>query len=134
MRYFVLLFIATYIAGAGCSNSGYYWHNPVKTLTEAKRDCLGCRKMAVAEASEAVAEHYYSQSSTVSGSNGSGYGIDESGPDCSALRGWTTWGVTYQENVFRGCMKRKGYRWASEDELSQSVRKRDLAVDSIAGR
>ncbi|MHC4509786.1 MAG: hypothetical protein ACYTAO_12635 [Planctomycetota bacterium] len=134
MRFFILIFMTACVAGTGCAGSGYYWHNPAKTLAQAKRDCLGCRELAVAEASEAVAEHYYSRPVTAGGSNGSGHGIDASDPDHSALQGWTTWGLTYQENVFRGCMKRRGYRWANADELGQSVRRRTLPVDGVAGR
>ncbi|UCC97402.1 MAG: hypothetical protein JSW66_16350 [Phycisphaerales bacterium] len=113
MRLFVLILVPVCAAGAGCADGGYYWHNPAKTRAQAKRDCLRCRNLAVAEASQAVAEYYYGHSATARGPNGSGHGIDPSDADCSALRGWTEWGATYQENVFRGCMKHKGYRLTS---------------------
>lgn len=113
MRGFVLIFMAVCAAGAGCGSSGYYWHNPLKTRTQTKRDCQECRHLAATEASEAVAEYYYRNSPAARGLNGPADGIDAGASDYSTVRGWSTWGTTYQENVFRGCMKHRGYRLIS---------------------
>jgi hypothetical protein len=134
MRIIASTLALVWVSSAGCAGGKYYWHNPAKTLAEAKRDCLQCRDQAVAEASEAVAEYYYSAHVTPGASNGSERGIAMGDADGSALRGWTAWGETYRENVFRGCMRRKGYRRVRADELDQSVRRRALPGDDVEGR
>lgn len=138
MRFLALMLIAVCAGNAGCGPN-YYWHNPAKSLTEAKRDCLQCGKLSLNEASEAVAEDYYGGSTRYYNSSTTargfyGHQIDPDGPDHSAIQGWTTWGTMYRENVFRGCMNRKGYQLVREGELSRLVRRRDLGIYGVAGR
>jgi len=121
------------VAGAGCAGGEYRWYNPARSPAEARRDCLECRDQAVAEASKAVAEHYYGARVTPIASNDSETGIARGEVDRDALRGWTEWGQTYRENVFRGCMKDKGYRRVRADELDPSARRRAPPVDHVPG-
>ena len=121
------------VAGAGCAGSQYCWYNPAKTQAEARQDCLECRDQAVAEASQAVAEYYYSPRVTSSVSSSPDPGLARGEVDRDALRGWTEWGQTYRENISRGCMRDKGYRRIRADELDASARRQALPVDIVAG-
>ncbi len=134
MRNIAITLVLISVTVAGCSIRHCYWYNPAKTLEEAKRDCRECYNEAVAEASEAVAEYYYDHAAPPGRLYYFRRGIASSEADYNALYGWIMWGDSYRQNVFRGCMKRRGYFRISADQLGQSVRKRSLYMDNVAGR
>jgi hypothetical protein len=119
----------------GCLGASSYWYNPAKTVNEAERDCRQCYDQAVRRASEDFADEYYGRSSDMRESpHYSGRYDHLSSSEFGALREWTLWGTTYRENLFRGCMKSKGYRLTRKDDLAPRVRIRWLAAGKIAGR
>ena len=119
----------------GCSCASHYWYNPDKTVNEAQRDCRQCYDQAVRRASEGFADEYYGRPAEMRESPHFSARCDNlNGSDFGALREWTLWGTTHRENLFRGCMKSKGYRLTGKDELGPRVRTRSLAAGKVAGK
>lgn len=119
----------------GCSGASHYWYNRAKTVNEAQRDCRQCYDQAVRQASEDLADEYYSRPAETGDVPHVSARCDNlNGSDVGALREWTLWGTTHRENLFRGCMKSRGYRLTGKDELGPRVRTRSLAAGKVAGR
>lgn len=127
MRNSAITLVLISVTVAGCSIRHCYWYNPAKTLEEAKRDCRECYN-------EAVAEYYYDHAAPLGWFYHFRRGIAGSEADYNALDGWIMWGDSYRQNVFRGCMKRRAYFRVRADQLGESVRKRSLYMDNVAGR
>ena len=135
MRAIALMLVLTSLIFAECSCASGYWYNPVKTVNEAQRDCRQCYDQAVRRASEDLADEYYGNSPEMRQSPYFSSRCDNlSGSDVGALREWTLWGTTHRENLFRGCMKFRGYRLTGKDELGLRVRTRSLAAGNVAGK
>ena len=120
---------------SGCSSPRHYWYNPEKLLSEARQDCRECYDEAVEQAAEDVALEYYNRpyemretpySSTRS--------EDEERIDLRPLWESTNLGTSHRENIFRGCMKSRGYNLTREDELGQRIRKSSLRAGKVAGK
>jgi hypothetical protein len=134
MRNIAFTLVLIFITVAGCTIRNCYWYNPAKTLEEARGDCQECYNKAVAEASEAVAKYYYDRAALHNSLYGFGRGSVIGESDDNALYGWFMWEDSYRQNVFRGCMKSRGYRRIKADQLGQSIRKRSLSMDNVAGK
>ena len=120
---------------SGCSGPRYYWYNPEKLLSEARQDCRECYDEAVEQAAEDLAIEYYSRpyemretpySSTDS--------KDEERIDLRPLWESTNLGTSHRENIFRGCMKSRGYHLTREDALGRHIRKSSLRAGKVAGQ
>lgn len=120
---------------SGCSSPRHYWYNPEKSLSKARRDCRECYDEAVQQAAEDVADEYYRRPPEMrempycSTRNQSVESVD-----LRPLWDSTVWGTTHRENIFRGCMKSRGYRLTREDELGRHIRKSSLRVGKVAGK
>lgn len=122
-------------AFGGCSGASCYWYNPAKTVNEAQRDCRQCYDRAVRRACEDFADEYYGHPLQMRESPYLAARWDDpAGSDFGALSTWTLWGTTHRENLFRGCMKSRGYRLTRKDDLGPRARTRRLAAGMVAGR
>ena len=124
-----ILFLAT-----GCSCSRHYWYRPDRTLEQARADYHECQRKASHEAFEAATEQYI-QRTRAPGHAASSYNTprEESTFD-DPVYTWLTWGDLYEQNVFAGCMKAKGYTRLQAHRLPDKVRTKTLSLGALAGR
>jgi len=135
VRAFASILLPIGFALSTCSCAVHYWYDPAKTLNQARRDCRECYDQAVTLASEDLAHEYYSRSPEMRQRpycSTRGDGLDP--VDLGPLWESTFWGDTHRENLFRGCMKSRGYRLAREDQLGRRVRKSCVRTHKVAGR
>jgi len=136
MRTITSILVFTGFFLSGCSNPHYYWYNPEKSLSEARQDCRECYDEAVEQATDDATLEYYNRrpyemreapySSTRS--------EDEERIDLRPLWESTNLGTSHRENIFRGCMKSRGYRLRREDRLDGTIRKSSLKAGKVAGK
>ena len=120
---------------SGCSSPRHYWYNPEKTLREARLDCRECYNQAVEQAAEDVAYEYYTRPPDVREEPYSSTRNRHSERiDLRPLWDSTDWGGTHRENIFRGCMRSRGYYLASEADLDSDIRKSSLRAGKVAGK
>ena len=120
---------------SGCSGSRRYWYNPEKPLVEARQDCRECYNQAVEQAAEDVADEYYRRPPEMRQTPPwSGHSDRWSGSEFDALNESTLWGMTHRENLFRGCMRSRGYCLTREDALGRHIRKSSLRAGKVAGK
>ena len=123
------------LALSGCSRLHYYWYNPDKYLSEARQDCRECDDKAVLQAAEDVADAYYRQPPDMRDTPFLSTRSERwSGAEFDPLYESTLWGPTDRENLFRGCMKSRGYHLVREDELGRHIRKSSLRAGKVAGK
>ncbi|MFH1719168.1 MAG: hypothetical protein ABIF19_17570 [Planctomycetota bacterium] len=122
------------VATAGCSAHRCYWYNPARTLEQARQDCLECYDDALAQASEAMSEYYSNRYTTAAPEHFGEDALGMSDADRMAIQGWNSWGAAYQDRIFRGCMRQRGYCRKKADKLDPSARKRILSIGNVAGR
>ena len=138
MRTIASILVLAGLAASGCAGPRYYWFNPGKSLNEARQDCRECYARAVKEASEDVAEEYYSRRDMGLAPGNqpvpwSTHSEHFSGPDLDALSESEIWRSNHRENLFRGCMDSRGYQLIKEDELGREIRKSSLMAGRVAG-
>jgi hypothetical protein len=120
---------------SGCSNTRRYWYNPEKLLSEARQDCRECYHIAVQQAAEDVALEYYNRPYEMFETPYSSTRSEDSERiDLRPLWESTHFGTNHRENIFRGCMKSRGYRLTREDELDRRIRKSSLRAGNVAGK
>lgn len=120
---------------SGCSSPHYYWYNPDKYLNDARQDCRECYAEAIEQGAEDVAYDYYSRSPEMrEAPYSSARDKDSERIDLRYLCESTNWGMTHRENIFRGCMKSRGYHLVREDELDRDIRKSSLRAGKVAGK
>lgn len=120
---------------SGCSSPRHYWYNPEKSLNEARQDCRECYDKAVQQAAEDVADEYYRRPPEVRESPyGSTRRKASESVDLRPLWDSTVWGTSHRENLFRGCMKSRGYQLIREDKLDRTIRKSSLRTGKVAGK
>ena len=135
MRFQITLLTVVVLLTAGCGGPSHYWFRHDATLEQARADCRDCREQARQEASEAVAADYLDRvNSPLHPPTAYSTPHDDSGLSDSPLEAWSTWGRTYEQNVFAGCMKRKGYEHLKSDRLPARTRTKNLDLGAIAGR
>ena len=123
------------LALSGCSSPHYYWYNPDKYLSEARQDCRECYDEAVQQSSEDLANDYYNRSPEMRPAPFITTQSDRwSGTEFDALYDSTLWRSNDRENLFRGCMKSRGYHLVREDELGWKIRKSSLRTGKVAGK
>jgi hypothetical protein len=123
------------LALSGCSSTSHYWYNPDKYLNEARQDCRECYAEAVEQSAEDVAYEYYNRPPEMRDvPYPSARDKDSERIDLRHLWGSTNWGTTQRENIFRGCMKSRGYDLVREDELGRHIRKSSLRAGKVAGK
>ena len=122
-------------AVAGCSRSHSYWYQQNKTLEQARADCLDCQRQARREAGEAAADQYMRHIDSPLHRPGD-YATDHDrvGPDDEYIHSWPTSGGVYEQNVFDGCMKHKGYQKLKSHRLPPNTRTKSLSLGAVAGR
>ena len=119
---------------SGCSSARHYWYNPEKPLSEARQDCRECYDEAVQQAAEDVADEYYRRPPEIRETPyWSSRSRSAESVDLRPLWYSTVWGTTHRENIFRGCMKSRGYHLTREDELCRHIRKSSLRAGGVAG-
>ena len=120
---------------SGCSNPRHYWYNPEKLLSEARQDCRECYNEAVDQAAEDVALEYYNRPYDLREARySSTRSKDEERIALRPLWESTSLGTGHRENIFRGCMKSRGYQLTREDKLDPHIRKSSLRVGKVAGQ
>jgi hypothetical protein len=131
----VLTFAFVGLSLSGCSSPHYYWYNPDKYLSKARQDCRECYNEAVQQSSEDLANEYYSRSPEMRQTPFYSTRSERwSGSEFDALYESTLRRSNNRENLFRGCMKSRGYRLIREDELGQRIRKSSLRTGKVAGK
>ena len=135
MKTIVSILVLIGLALSGCSRARYYWYNPDKYLNEARQDCRECYDEAVQQSAEDLANEYYSRSPEMRQTPFSSTQSNRwSGSEYDALYDSTLWTSNDRENLFRGCMKSRGYHLVREDELSRKIRKSSLRTGKVAGK
>lgn len=135
MKALSIVLMAPLLFTAGCGGPAYHWYLPEGTFEQAKRDYSACKRCARREASQAVADEYIDRAASPrprsrsysTSHNDLAFGADP-------FDAWSTWGQMYQDNVFAGCMKRKGYQRLKAHRLPCDVRTKSLSMGAIAGR
>lgn len=121
---------------SGCSSSRHYWYNPEKSLSEARQDCRECYDEAVERAADDATLEYYNRRpyEMREAPYGSTRNKDSERIDLRPLWESTRLGTSHRENIFRGCMKSRGYRLTREDRLDRTIRKSSLKAGKVAGK
>ncbi len=124
------------LAVAGCSQSHSYWYQRGKTLEQAQADCRDCRRQAQQEAGEAAAHEYISHLDSSLHRRGDFGAFHESleSDDSTFIDASPAPGGPYEQNVFDGCMKRKGYQQLKSHRLPPDARTKSLSLGAVAGR
>jgi hypothetical protein len=122
-------------AVAGCGGSHSYWYQQGKTLEQARADCRDCQRQAWQEAGEAAADEYISHIDSPLHRRGD-YGTfhDRVESDDDLIGSWPSDGGVYEQNVFAGCMKHKGYQKLKAHRLPPKTRTKSLSLGAVAGR
>ena len=107
-----------------CGCQGAHWYNPDKTLKEAKLDCREC--------------HYQAEAESLASSWQNKRDMGVTNDDITA-NDYRSMDELYSENLFRQCMKDKGYQLVPDDELDHGINMRLFNVVSdyyypIAGK
>ena len=90
---------------------------------------------AVEQAAEDVALEYYNRPYEMRETPySSTRNKDSERIDLRPLWESTNLGTSHRENIFRGCMKSRGYRLTREDELGSNIRKSSLRAGKVAGK
>lgn len=122
-------------AVVGCSGPRSYWYQQNKTLEQARADCRDCERQARREAGEAAADKYVRHiDSPLYRPDYYGTDRDHVGSDEDLIGSWPTDGGVYEQNVFAGCMKRKGYEKLKAYRLPSNTRTTSLSMGAVAGR
>jgi hypothetical protein len=121
------------IVMAGCLTDRGYWHNPAKTLKEARLDCQECYDEAVMEALDSL-DYDDIRFGTPDFPCGPTYNDPWGNSEFVIHLEWTNWWKIQKKNIFRGCMKHNGYHRIEADRLSSAVRKQNLLTGKVAGR
>lgn len=123
------------LAVAGCSGPRSYWYQQSRTLEQARVDCLDCQRQARQEAGEAAADKYVRHiDSPLYRPDYYGTDRDHVGSDEDLIGSRPTDGGVYEQNVFAGCMKRKGYQKLKAHRLAPDARTKSLSMGAVAGR
>jgi hypothetical protein len=123
------------LSASGCSKPAYYWYHPGKTLEQARQDYCECKRHARQEANQAVADECFDYARSSSRPSYSYSSPRESGLLWNdPLDAWQNCGETYEQNVFAGCMKERGYEKTKAHRLPADVRTSRLSLGAIAGR
>jgi len=123
-------------AVAGCSRSHSYWYQQGKTLEQAQADCSDCQRQARQEAGQAAADEYAGHIDSPLHRRGD-YGTfhdNLESDDSSFIDASPMHGGLYEQNVFAGCMKHKGYQKLKAHRLPPRTRTRSLSMGAVAGR
>ena len=130
----ILVFIGLFLSG--CSSSRYYWYNPEKLLSEARQDCRECYDEAVEQAADDATLEYYDRRpyEMREAPYWSTRDKDSERIDLRPLWESTSLVTSHRENIFRGCMKSRGYRRTREDRLDRNIRKSSLKAGKVAGK
>ena len=120
---------------AGCGGSHSYWYQQGKTLEQARADCLDCERQARQEAGEAASYQYVRHiDSPLYRPRDYGSDRDRVMPDDDYVHSWPAPAGVYEQNVFDGCMKRKGYQKLKSHRLPANTRTKSLSLGAVAGR
>jgi len=125
----MLLFVA-----AGCGKPTCYWYHPERDLERAREDYCACKRYARQEAREAMADEYPGFARTP-GTLSYSHGAvpDDIFPAGDRIDTWLSDGQMYEQNVFAGCMKKRGYTKIKAHRLPSHLRTRSLYLGAIAG-
>ena len=135
MRLSILFLTIVLLVAAGCGGPSHYWFQRGMTFEQARADYCDCEREARQEASAAVAQKYRDRvNSPLQPPAAYSSPRDDAVFAEDPFDAWVTWGQTYQQNVFTGCMKRRGYELLKSGRLPARLRTRDLSLGAIAGR
>jgi hypothetical protein len=134
MRALVALSIMTLLMAAGCSSPSFYWHDPDRTLDEAKADYLACQDQARQKTDDVISEEHYDRlpppddSSTVSGSP------TERARAANPRETQDAWRERYEQSVLTDCMRARGYLQLRADRVPRGVHTKKFPKGGVAGR
>jgi len=123
------------LLAAGCGKPSCYWYHPERDLERAREDYCACKSYARKESREALADEYPGfarMPGTLSYSHGTP--PSGTGPADDPLDAWLSDGQMYEQNVFAGCMKRRGYTKVKSHRLPTGLRTKSLSLGAVAGQ
>jgi len=135
MKALVVLSIAVFLLGAGCSSPTSYWYHPERTVEEAKADLLECRDQARQTAADMITDQHYNRvppPTDLSAPKGLPREPVQPAADPRDLQ--KAWRERYEQSVLADCMRRRGYIKAGADRIPRGTRTGKLGNHAVAGQ